>query len=980
MDKINNIKIMNLEAAEVLKNNYDGISITKDYRGVFANSLLSNKLESIGLKVTKGTTKDIIMMNFKYGYTPKSTDEIEIITKKDKIKDNIKVKKVLIETRKIQKNNAEKKPFTFEIDKLANDIKVFKAEIKVLDKNIEDGKINKDAIRDILYVDGFKLDFYKKNKSTKEYYKAETINYTFWFRSPSKSKTGSVCFINKELHEEINDWQTMGIKLPDKDAKLVEMEAYKSLTSSNIESEITINPFTEILVVNDLDSYIDEMCSKVYISRIPSKLIKTYKIIKCPYAKIIGHNLGKSECRVKNGVMKIKNTIYDGMALLSDELFTGSNGMMVLRQHFYKACGFRTFISKFMKQWCLDNGKDYNAFTVKDRYSREVFVKNIKMICTENSMKWEKFQDLGINYEYWCERVQADDNVFGVCKIDHKSKYLKYQRMSFQMVGTLPIDAEKSFELCKDTIEYTNSLKDDNEEFIKHLERTKSDLNANEMIIDLYNNNIDFYNSELFRKFKTKTISEYKETLRAGKLLTNSDNLTIAGNPYSLLLHSVGALNKYIKGNVIEGYEDPTLPTLPENEGVSVFTTRFDNEELCAFRSPHNSPNNIMFFKNLRTNPLMDEYFNFSKNIIAVDLFNTNCQSRGNGFDEDSDFVYVTNNSVCIQGAKDAQKFNTIENCIPQTGKTYNNTMLDLSKIDNGLAKSKYSIGLSSNLAMLAMSWYWSTPTQELKDIVCITSILAQCSIDNSKRTYKVDLEKEIDRISNLDCMKVKINNKKEMVLVNPDSTAEETKTFKKLKLAKPYFWKFIKTIKEKQAKKINEKDESKKQQLIIMQKQKNSKEKAAKVAKLNEHCIEAKICPMDYIQDAIDTIKANTDNTPYTADIDFVQDIKGKSREKQENKVVEIVTDLDNMYKKHFDEKDNNKNIDDEDWEVEQQIKSQDAIVNIKKIILSPKTMQMIITHTLSDHGANKKYKRRMLNCLYKSQKDLFLSVFKSN
>lgn len=981
MDKqiVSNIKIMNLEASEVLKNNLEGISIAKNFNGVFANSLLSNKLESIGLKIdNNGTNKDIIMINYKYGYTPMSANIItkRILTHKDDIKCITKKKRELIEERKIQSNNNDKKPFTIEINKLGEELKSIKECITKSEKLIEDSKIDKKSIRNFLYVKGFHLDFYKKNRETKEFYKANTIDYVFWFRSPSKSKTGSVCFINKEFYKKINDWQTMGIKLPAKDAKLVEMEAYKSLTSSNIESTITINPNTEILVVNDLDSFKDEMCSKVYTINAPHKSIKKYKITKCPYSKIIGNNFG--ECRVKNAPMKIKNTIWDGMALISDEVFSGDNGMMVLRQHFYKACGFRTYISEFMKKWCLDNGKDYETYTVKDRYNRDVFVKSIKMICTENSMKWEKFLDLGIDYEYWCERVQADNNIFGVCKVDHKSKYGKFQRMSFQMIGTLGIDAKKSLELCKDTITYVETLKDDNSEFINHLERTKSDLNANSMMIDLFNNNAEFYNSELFRKFKTKTISEYKETLRAGKLLTNSDNLTICGNPYALLLHSVNDLDEYITDNVIKDYTDPTLPKLEKDKCVSVYTTRFDTEELCAFRSPHNSPNNILFFRNLRENKLMDTYFNFSDNIIAVDLFETNIQSRGNGLDEDSDFFYVTNNSVCVEASVEAQKFNTIENCIDKTGQTYDNTMLDLATIDNRLAKSKYSIGLSSNLAILAMSWYWGSPSQELKDTVCICSVLAQCSIDNSKRAYAVNLEKEIARISKLDCMQIKINSKKEMVFVKPSATEKETKEFRKLKLAKPYFWKFIKTIKEKQAKVINEKDEAKKQQLIIIQKQKNSKEKSAKIAKLESHCIIAKICAMDYIQDAISTIKANTDNTPYTADIDFVTIIEGKANDKQQNKIIEIVTNLDNMYKKHFDELANGIEIDDDDWSAEQQIKSEYSLNIIKKLILAPKTMQMIIANTLCNNAKNKKYKRRMLNCLYKSQKELFLSCFK--
>ncbi|MBW9169751.1 hypothetical protein K2F43_00860 [Clostridium estertheticum] len=1099
----NGIKIMNIEGSDILKDTYKEMVITKNYNGVFASSLLLKKLrtDEIGLKVERCMTKDVIMVNFSYGYTPKTTYDIidEIIVNKSNINGNagevtelLDVKKQLtlqkkpyvakvnelMKERKLQINNEAKKPFTDKIAELQSVIKDLKSEdeikpydneikqIKKLIKNstnaneteslneqleklkkinisnnqksinvlndntkaikdcnvklknkIDESKIDKDSIRDILYEEGFTLNFYKKRKDTKDsneskdYDIVDTIDYEFWFRSPSKSKTGSVCFINKKLHDKINVWQTMGIELPDTEAKLVEMEAYKSLTSSNVESEIIINPKTQILVVSDLDSYIDEMCSKVFVNRTLNANTKIYKITKYiieeSTVKAIKVKVSKNiikaikinrTCSVKDGVMKIKNVLWDGMALISDELFKGSNGMMVLRQHFFKACGFRTCISEFMINWCDLNGKDYNTYTVKDRYGRDVFVKNIKMITTENAMKWEKFLDRGIDYEYWCEKVQEDDNIFGVCKVDHKSKYGDKQRMSFQMINTLPINEKQTFNLCKDTIEYVDSLKKDNKVFLSFLERTKSDVNANAMIIDLYNNNkTDFDNSELFRTFKVETISDYKKTLRAGKLLTNADNLTICGNPYVLLLHSVGALDKYIVDNIIENYEDITLPTLPKKEGVSVYTTKFEDEELASFRSPHNSPNNILFFRNKRTNPIMDKYFKFSKNIIAVDLLNTNCQSRGNGFDEDSDFVYTTNSSVCIQGAKEAQSFNTIENCIEQTGKKYNNTMADLSVIDSGLARGRYAIGLASNMAQIAMSWYWNTPTQELKDIVCSTSILAQCSIDSSKREFRINIGKEIARINKLDCMQVKINDDKEMVTLGVNATDIEKEQFKNMKLAKPLFWQFIKVIKEKQGKKIREKiieEEGKLEEEIekleceektrtlplkISQKQKQVKEKSVKSNKLKEHCVNNKICPMDYVQSAIDTIRVCKNPNPYTSDIEFVKDMEGKADNKQLHKVKEIVKSLDDMYKKHFSELKKGKEIDDDDWSAEEQIKTEDSLDAIDKIHLTPKTMQMLITNTLISNGTNKIYKRRMLNCLYKSRKHkkTFLSMF---
>lgn len=919
----NGIKIMILEGSDILKNNLDGWSINKEYKGAFVDSLLLDKLKEIGLKASKNeTTRDIIMVNFKYGYTPKEVEGLQeqIKNNKETIQENVEEKKQLTEQRKQQSNNKEKKPYTDRINNLTKDNKDLREENKKLQEKIKEFETDVEKIRDILYKDGFKLDFYKKDKATKEYKIDETIEYTFFFRSPSKSKVGSVCFVNKNLYEEINEWQTMGIKLPLHNAKKVEMEAYKSLTSSGIENRIHIDPKTEILVVDDLDSFMECMCTKVYTEN--------------------------GECKTKDELMQIKNTLWDGMALLDNGLFKDypNAGMMVLRQHFFKVAGFRTYIQKFMKDYCKENNLDYNTYTVKDRYGRDVKVSSIRMITTENAMKWEKFD---VSYDYWASKVNADNNVFGVVKTDHESKYGQYQRMSFQMINTLPIDKEEATELCAETIDYIEKLKFNDKLFIDYLHMAANETNANEMMIDLYKNNKDFKNSELFRKFRVKTISEYKETLRAGKLLTNADNLTICGNPYALLLHSVHALDKYIKDNVIEGYEDETLPLL--NDSVSCYTKRFvDGEHLAGFRSPHNSSNNICYFKNFN-HDLMDTYFNFSKNIIAVNLIETNIQDRANGLDEDSDFLYISNNLTLKKASKEAQKFYTIVNCIEKDDKTYNNTAEDMALIDNTLAKSKYDIGLSSNLAQLAMSWYWKdTNNKELADIVCILSVLAQVAIDSSKRLFKVNVAEEINRISKLPCMQVKTEDG-----LN----------------AKPYFWQYIKDFKEKQPK---TKDK------YINEKTKAKKDKNKKIKDLERHCIEEKICPMDYIQTTIDNIEVNKDNSKYTKDIDFIQVVEGKANNKQLNKVTELVVSLDNLYKEHYNKLANGQQFDEDEWIVEQQLKTDLTLKELSKIKINSKTMQMLIANTLCNNAKNKKYKRRMLNCLYRTHKELFLSVWK--
>ena len=105
--------------------------------------------------------------------------------------------------------------------------------------------------------------------------------------------------------------------------------------------------------------------------------------------------------------------------------------------------------------------------------------------------------------------------------------------------------------------------------------------------------------------------------------MVNGDNLTVCGNPYALLLYSVGG-----------DYEkDPTL--MQEFGSIQCYTKRFGNGEyLAAFRNPHNSPNNICYLHNVYSDE-MDRYFAFSNNILAVNCIHTDIQDRANGMDED---------------------------------------------------------------------------------------------------------------------------------------------------------------------------------------------------------------------------------------------------------------------------------------------------------------------------------------------------------
>lgn len=953
----NGIKIMIIDGNNI-KKVQEGRNIIMKYKGIFADSLLLRKLQEIGLNEKHGQTRDIIGLEFIHRYISleakdkinkmnnTKTDNKKII---DKIKNRINEKEDL--KLKLKDGDSKKKLSELdenvkkEVKKLIADIKDLKIQIKELNDNVKEMKkdiaendiVCKKDIRLDLYKNGFDIEY--KNKDGKL---EEKIHYVFWFRSPSKTRTGDAVFIRKELLDAIDEWQRMGIELKEDEygnVKKVEMEAYKSLTSSAIEDTFILNP-SNMLVLNDLTSFAEYDCSVVNVD----KEGKTY---------------------VENGMYELSNALWDGQALLDKSIFPDkykNKGMVVGRQHFFKACMFNTNIQLFMKDWCEDNNKDYDKYEVKDRYGNMIKIKDVLCITTENAMKFEKFfYDKTEGYKAWCKAVNEDNNIFGLVKTTHESKYKKagLQKMSYQMVNTLPIEKDKIEELLKPTIDYINDMKGykNIDNFIEYLEATKDNVNENKMLIDLYNRNNDFARSFLFTDRKIKQFDKLvNKKVRAGKLFTTGDNLTVCGNPWVMLLHSVGQVptttkivrDEEYKNVVVDNFEDETLPII-NNECIAVYTKRFNNgEELASFRNPHNAPNNIGYNKNYK-HDLMDMYFNFDKNIMAVNCVRTNEQDRKNSEDFDSDFNLVTNLGVIVRSAKKAQEYKTIVNNISQKGKKYKDSLEDLANIDDGLGKAKNDIGISSNLAQIAMSWYWNYKTEELADYVAILSVLAQCAIDGSKREYDVNIAKEIGRI------------RKEINKMLKEK--QETDTVRNL----PIFWQYTnKTIQGK-----------------------NKEDKAEAIAEL----IECE-CPMDWIQSRI--IVVGDSKKDRIKDVKFIEDIKGKKNKTMFANVTDYCKEytkennrlhcqLEKAEKDCDKEKLNNElaNLSDEliknisDVKLGTMQKDKDGNLLTQKNEIAQKTMQMLIFSCLAIKGENRDYKLLMLKTLHKTHKKSFFNCF---
>ena len=203
------------------------------------------------------------------------------------------------------------------------------------------------------------------------------------------------------------------------------------------------------------------------------------------------------------------------------------------------------------------------------------------------------------------------------------------------------------------------------------------------------------------------------------------------GSPYAMLLHSVG-------------YDIKKDNTFTQEEGaIQCFTTKFKNDEyLASFRSPFNSKNNMGYLHNIHCDKMV-RYFDFSDEIIAVNMIGTDFQDRNNGSDQDSDGIYTTNQADIVNYAKYCYlNYPTIVNNIPKENKTYDNTLLNYAKIDNMLASAQLAIGEASNLAQLALTYQYNFEDNKYNNYVCILSVLAQVAIDNAKRKFDIDLNK----------------------------------------------------------------------------------------------------------------------------------------------------------------------------------------------------------------------------------------------
>lgn len=677
------LKIKNFEAGSLYGYNLGIRDRLDSTDAMLTNSLFSDFLKENGLNIWKGeSTRDVICIEFNYG-TRSYEDEIKNF---DKIIKDIQKDETIpddIKEARVQKIVFLKERATQNKDKYQ--------------------KMSHQEIRTIFYTQGVDINYQTHNKKG-EVIKEEKIHYKMLYRTPGKAKKGSCMFINESLYDLAKDFLHMGIKLSSENSPMVEMGAYSSLITSSIVGRVQILP-EQILVVEDVDSF--------FRTKVIS--VETDENKHCKAVPVDDY--------------QVKNTLFDGQALIDTSIFPDwGEGYILLRHHLCKMAAFHANIQLFMQEYF---GDKYETATVKDMFGNDVRVKDIKLITTDNAMKWLKFD---VSYEYWSNWVRANNCMFGIVKTAHQSKLGEVQRMSYQMINALDMNIMPQVVQC--SMDYIEQLKTNDDVFLNYLRDNTNFSNDYEVLVALVEQNRDFLRSEYFRDRKRKIIEAYVLNFKNGKIIQNADNLVIIGSPYAMLLHSVG----------VDVNNDCTFCV--EQDTIQCWTERFkDGEYLAEFRSPFNSKNNMGYLHNVH-HEYFDKYFKFGKQIIAVNMIGTDFQDRNNGSDQDSDSLYVTNQPDIVQYAKHCYlHYPTIVNNIPKEKNSYSLSLENYAAIDNNLAAAQLAIGESSNLAQVCLTYTYNFNDQKYKDYVCILSVLAQVAIDNAKRRFDIDLTEEITRI-----------------------------------------------------------------------------------------------------------------------------------------------------------------------------------------------------------------------------------------
>lgn len=545
------------------------------------------------------------------------------------------------------------------------------------------------------------------------------IHYCRFKRSSGSARVGKCLFIDKRLYPDMHKSEQCGLDIKKGDElDIAAFEAYISLPTSSIIDTLEIRP-ENILVINDWTSVFHD--NAVCTDLCEDGWLKT-----------------------EEKEMKISNSIWDGQSLIDFSLMGKylSKGMLLLRNKFFKSCCFNANIQKFFEDNNITDVSQLQGETIaKD-------IKDIKLITTPSSIKFCKFGDLRI----WLENIYP---FFGIVKHDKDTHYFggRMVQAHYQLLNTLQLSQDEVENIVKDGLDYINLINTDVDVMRYHLKFSDTEddsefeddnimRNKNEIVYKLLNYDCDFHKTRIYYDFKKDLCRSYLKNMKKGHILLNGTYATLFGNPYEMLLQSIG---KFGGSSVLEP--------------GTVHNTRYlYGCEILGSRSPHVTIGNILITKNVECETI-DRYFNLTPNIICINSIGENILERLSGADFDSDSLLITDNKVLIDSAKRNYhifKVPTRNINPPKSKRHYTST--DLADLDDKTSNNK--IGEIVNLSQELNSLLWDMVSKsgqsaeeqydQIKEIyydVCQLDVMSNIEIDKAKKEYPIDTTKELKRM-----------------------------------------------------------------------------------------------------------------------------------------------------------------------------------------------------------------------------------------
>lgn len=392
------------------------------------------------------------------------------------------------------------------------------------------------------------IKFFDENKRC-EYYEKGIIfdkkKYVRYKRSIGAAKKGCCLFILESLYRKMSTWSNCSLR-PNKIktiSQLTSWEAYNALTLSGIQNIFKIEK-KSILIMPDLQSNFEASGIAICLQDSPDNSKSKHGLHLCAEA---------------TNNIPIKNIIWDGECLIDESVFSSllpeqykEKSMILLRNRFFKSCGFRTKLQTWFKDNLIPldgNPSDYlNGYTTASKISE------IKIVITESSLKYLKFLDLKKpnsdenkfsekyrNYlkkglDSWFEGLnsgyknKSDYLFFGIVKSDKPSHYMNGTMVytNYQLLNTLGLTEDETRDLLYPTLSYFQRAKT-YPLYHRHFlsDGTNFYLDDCEVMGSIINEQMDDYDDE-----ENPYISD-TETSSSTQLLS-SNNFTLYNYKYAL--------------------------------------------------------------------------------------------------------------------------------------------------------------------------------------------------------------------------------------------------------------------------------------------------------------------------------------------------------------------------------------------------------------------------------------------------------------